>query len=403
MRRPRRGLTAVALVVGLVMGGVALVPTAGADQLADKQAEASRVADQLQAIQSRQMDISAQAERVGWEQSQAEAAVSEAEQRLADTNAELDDRRAEVREVAVEAYQTGNDSAAFDAVLTSEANEGLQKRTYLESRTSNVQDKVDGLAAAQQKAEDDQARLEDAQDAVDAKAAEIAQLKSASDKAVADQQALASKVQGELQTLVAAEQARRAEEAQRAAAAQQAAAAQRQATQATQPTQPSAPGRSTTTTGGGGTTTTAPRPVVGANPSPNPVVVPSNPAPPPVGSGAQGAISAALTRVGIGSYVWGAAGPVNFDCSGLVMWAYRQVGVSLPHYSGAQYAATTRISASQLQPGDLVFWGASGSEHVAIYMGGNQLVHAFGSGNGVRVTPLSGWWKPPTGYGRINY
>ena len=396
-------MTALALAAGLAVGGVALVPTAGADQLADKQAEARRVADQLETLQSRQMDLSAQAERVAWEQSKAEQELEEAQARLADTNAELDDRRAEVREVAVEAYQTGNDSAAFDAVLTSEANEGLQKRTYLESRTSNVQDKVDGLAAAQQKAEDDQARLEDAQDAVDAKAAEIAQLKSASDKAVADQQALASKVQGELQTLVAAEQARRAEEAQRAAAAQQAAAAQRQATQATQPTQPSAPGRSTTTTGGGGTTTTAPRPVVGANPSPNPVVVPSNPAPPPVGSGAQGAISAALTRVGIGSYVWGAAGPVNFDCSGLVIWAYRQVGVSLPHYSGAQYAATTRISASQLQPGDLVFWGGSGSEHVAIYMGGNQLVHAFGSGNGVRVTPLSGWWKPPTGYGRINY
>ena len=75
----------------------------------------------------------------------------------------------------------------------------------------------------------------------------------------------------------------------------------------------------------------------------------------------------------------------------------------LPHYSGAQYAATTRISASQLQPGDLVFWGPGGSEHVAIYMGGNSLVHAYSSGRGVDVTPLQGWWKPPTGYGRINF
>jgi len=398
VRRPRRGLTAVALVVGLVMGGVALVPTAGADQLADKQAEASRVADQLQAIQSRQMDISAQAERVGWEQSQAEAAVSEAEQRLADTNAELDDRRAEVRDVAVEAYLKGNDSEELDAVLTSEATEGLQKRTYLESRTSDMKDKVDGLAAARQQAEDDQARLEEAEKALEAKAAEIAQLKKASDKALADQQALNAKVQGELQTLVAAEQQRRAEEAQRAAAAQQAAAAQRQAAQP-QAAQPQA--ATTTRSTGGTSSTTAPSRPVGAGTSTP--TVPSNPAPPPVGSGAGGAISAALTRVGIGSYVWGASGPVNFDCSGLVLWAYRQVGVSLPHYSGAQYASTTRISASQLQPGDLVFWGSSGSEHVAIYMGGNQLVHAFGSGGGVRVTPLSGWWKPPTGYGRINY
>lgn len=100
--------------------------------------------------------------------------------------------------------------------------------------------------------------------------------------------------------------------------------------------------------------------------------------------------------------MWGAEGPSTFDCSGLVTWAYRQVGVSLPHYSGAQYNITTRISASQLQPGDLVFWGSGGSEHVAIYMGGDQLVHAFGSINGVGVTRLSGWWKTPSGYGRLN-
>src|SRR5690606_11657880 len=113
----------------------------------------------------------------------------------------------------------------------------------------------------------------------------------------------------------------------------------------------------------------------GGAPAPAPPPPPA-PAPPGGGSKAAGAISAALSRVGSG-YVWGAAGPNVFDCSGLVMWAYAQVGVRLPHYSGAQYAATTRISASQLQPGDLVFWGPGGSEHVAIYMGGNQIVHAF--------------------------
>ena len=63
----------------------------------------------------------------------------------------------------------------------------------------------------------------------------------------------------------------------------------------------------------------------------------------------------------------------------------QQVGISLPHYSGAQYNVTTRISRSQLQAGDLVFWGAGGSEHVAIYTGGG-LVHSYGSGNGVNTT-----------------
>jgi peptidoglycan DL-endopeptidase CwlO len=100
------------------------------------------------------------------------------------------------------------------------------------------------------------------------------------------------------------------------------------------------------------------------------------------------------------SYVWGAAGPNVFDCSGLLVWAFAQVGISLPHYSGAIYNMTTRISAGQLEPGDFVFWGGGGSEHVALYMGGNQLIHAFRSG-GTKVTPLQGWWKAPSGYGRL--
>ncbi len=377
----RRGATALVVAAGLVVGVTALVPTAGADQIADKQAEAAKVADQLDALRSRQMDVAAQAERVRYERQQAELKVNEAQVLLDETNAELDQRRDDVREVAVEAYQNGNDSPELDAFLTSDANAGLQKRSYLETRTVDMRDAVDSLSAAQQKAEDDKARLDAAKETVDAKAAEMAELESAARKAVADQQAVSAKVQGELQGLVAAEQARRAQEAKAASDA----AAARQAAAAPAATAPASPR-------------------VGAKAGTGSVVVPSNPNPPPVGRGASGAIQAALSRVGVGDYVWGASGPIDFDCSGLVAWAYAQAGVpGLPHYSGAQYAMTTRISRSQLQPGDLVFWGGGGSEHVAIYMGGNQLVHAFGSGGGVAVTQLDGWWKPATGYGRLNY
>jgi peptidoglycan DL-endopeptidase CwlO len=376
----RRGATAVVVAAGLVIGATALVPTAGADQVGDKQAEAAKVADQLDALKSRQMDVSAQAERVRYEQEQAQQKVAEAQTLLDQTNAELDARRDDVRKVAVEAYQNGNDSPELDAFLTSDANSGLQKKSYLETRTGDMRDAVDSLAAAQQQAEDDKARVDSAQKEADAKAAEMTQLESAARKAVSDQQAVNAKVQGELQTLVAAEQARRAQEAK--AASDAAAARAAAAAPATAPAAQKVGAK----TGGGS------------------VVAPSNPNPPPVGHGAQGAIAAALSRVGIGDYVWGAAGPINFDCSGLVAWAYEQAGVpGLPHYSGAQYAMTTRISRDQLQPGDLVFWGPGGSEHVAIYMGGNSLVHAFGSGGGVATSPLDGWWKPATGYGRLNY
>lgn len=108
-------------------------------------------------------------------------------------------------------------------------------------------------------------------------------------------------------------------------------------------------------------------------------------------------IDYALCRVGC-QYVWAASGPDTFDCSGFIMWSYGKTGISLPHYSGAQYSATARISKDQLQPGDLIFWGPNASEHVAMYLGNNQMIHAF---DGVQVTNFEGWWKEPFGYGRV--
>lgn len=86
-------------------------------------------------------------------------------------------------------------------------------------------------------------------------------------------------------------------------------------------------------------------------------------------------------------YVWGAAGPTTFDCSGLVMWAYQKVGISLPHYTGDQWTAGTHVSREDLRPGDLVFF-YSDLHHVGIYIGGGMMVHAPHTGDVVRVAPL---------------
>src|SRR5262249_26398941 len=114
------------------------------------------------------------------------------------------------------------------------------------------------------------------------------------------------------------------------------------------------------------------------------------PPPPPVGHGASGAVAAAESRVG-DPYVYGAAGPNAFDCSGLMMWAYAQVGISLPHFSGAQYADTTHIPMSALQPGDLVF-PANPSAHVAMYVGGGDIVEAASTGIPVHIVPMGSWF-----------
>ena len=98
------------------------------------------------------------------------------------------------------------------------------------------------------------------------------------------------------------------------------------------------------------------------------------------------ALSYALAQVGK-AYVFGAAGPSAFDCSGLTMAAWSQAGVSLPHSSSAQYNSGQHISESELQPGDLVFY-YSPISHVGMYIGGGKIVNALNPGAGVQVSGL---------------
>lgn len=109
-----------------------------------------------------------------------------------------------------------------------------------------------------------------------------------------------------------------------------------------------------------------------------------------------GVVGYAMSFQGV-PYVSGGASPSGFDCSGLVMYVYAAFGKNLPHYDLAQRACCTSISKSQLQPGDLVFWPG----HVAIYIGGNTVVHAPEPGKTVRTVSLS-YMPTPAMYGRVN-
>jgi cell wall-associated NlpC family hydrolase len=113
---------------------------------------------------------------------------------------------------------------------------------------------------------------------------------------------------------------------------------------------------------------------------------PVGPAPPPTHSSV---VSIAMQYLGT-PYVWGGASPSGFDCSGLVMYVFSQVGVSLPHSSYAQYGMGSPVSRDQLQPGDLVFFDGLG--HVGIYVGGGSFIHAPHTGDDVRISSLSGWY-----------
>ena len=95
------------------------------------------------------------------------------------------------------------------------------------------------------------------------------------------------------------------------------------------------------------------------------------------------AVHTALAQLGK-PYVWGAAGPGSFDCSGLTMYSWRAAGVSLPHSSAAQYSALPHVSQSALEPGDLVFFG-SPIHHVGLYIGKGLMVAAPSSGRVVQI------------------
>ncbi len=110
---------------------------------------------------------------------------------------------------------------------------------------------------------------------------------------------------------------------------------------------------------------------------------PNLPAP---GPAAAAALAAAKGKLG-SAYVWGATGPSTFDCSGLMVWAYKQAGKSLPRSSRQQSTFGAPVQRSQLQPGDLVFYYSPVS-HVGMYVGNGMMVHAPQSGDVVKVSPL---------------
>jgi cell wall-associated NlpC family hydrolase len=115
-----------------------------------------------------------------------------------------------------------------------------------------------------------------------------------------------------------------------------------------------------------------------------------------------------LIRVALGKkgarYIAGASGPGAFDCSGFTMWVYRQAtGKQLPHFSGAQMDRARRVSRNHLKPGDLMFFGPGGSQHVSMYLGKGRMIHATNPRSGVRVDSINmGYYRSRfAGAGRI--
>ena len=118
----------------------------------------------------------------------------------------------------------------------------------------------------------------------------------------------------------------------------------------------------------------------------------------PLPAGHPAAATIALHYLGT-PYLWGGESPKGFDCSGLVAYVFAQLGITLPHYAAAQYGMGAAVPRDQLQPGDLVFFDAL--DHVGIYIGGGQFVHAPHTGDVVKITSLAAYGGGYVGARRI--
>lgn len=353
-----------------------------------------------------------------WRAAQARQAARSAQQRAQVAAADLVEQQQAYAHAMVASYEMSPGLTALSAVISSEGIGTVVERTTSLHNAANALDTTyQRYRAASTLADLASQQAQDAEtDAVDA--ADAAREAKQSAQAAADRAATeASAIAAQKSTLIAqlarlqhvsvrlAERRQSALEQQAAQAAADAAQEQAQQQAQEQAQQQAAPAADPTpsaepTPSSSSTPSPTPDPTTAPTPAPSPA--PAPPSAPAPASGVGAAIAFARAQIGE-PYVWGAAGPGSWDCSGLTMGAWRAGGRSLPHYSVAQYEQSTPIAASQLQPGDLVFWGSSSDPssiyHVALYVGNGQIIHAPRTGEDVQEVSMY-YWIAPNFYAR---
>ncbi len=367
MRRGARSVLSGALV-GAVAASVAFGPTiataasAGADPIGSLQAQASQIASQIAADGHRLDLLSEQYYQAQAKDQALQNEVASAQASIAATRQQVEAARTGLRNAAIAGFIDGGTSNGLSEVIGSSADSLMLRQEYLRATTDSVATGISRLHVAEEQLTVRESSLRSAEASAHAALQAVANIRSQAMAQQASAEATLGQVKGHLAALVA--------QAQAAAAA----AAERRPTNI-QPPPPSSP---VVGPSGGGTTST-----------------------PPSGSGAgMVAVRAAYSQLGV-PYVWGGETPgIGFDCSGLTQWAWGRAGVSLPRTAQAQYDAIQHIPLSALQPGDLVFWddGTSSVQHVGMYVGNGEVVHAPMTGETVRYTPI--WNSGLVGAGR---
>lgn len=341
-RQARRFVRVASVLVTVAALGGSFGSSVGAQSLSDKKQQAAELADQIEATD---VQISGFAEELNAATARydaAQATVQDAEVRIASAKNEVARIKQQLRESGVSLYTEGGSGDA--GIDFSEASDLARRDQYAEARSEREDRLLEELDAARSDLRAQRADATKARDEAADEAAKITAAKTQMETARAAQQALLDSVTGEIAAEVAAERARR-EEASRS--------------------KYSAPVN---------------YPDVG----------------PPNGSAAQ-AIAFARGVIGAGYSTNPRTGP-TYDCSGLVMSAWRAAGVNISGSSGSMYNSLPHVPMNAIQPGDLIFWGSGGSSHVALYVGGGTIIDASSSQNAVVER---GIWGSPVGAARV--
>jgi cell wall-associated NlpC family hydrolase len=360
----------LALGLLLVIGAVGVTQTASASPVDDKRKEAQRIAAQIEALNNQSFDLGEEYDRVETELAEVDAEVAVAQKRVAELEAQVSSMRTAMQGFAVQSYIYGVQGDGVAAILggTDAPAVAAQREQYTELVLGSSVSKIDELETVSQDAAQERQNLEAKQAKKRTLQKALADKKAEVDSSIEKARELQTEVKGELATLVAQEQARRAQ----------------QAAARTRTSSGSSSSGGGSRSGGGGGSQSSGRSSAPSGPRAGAFV----PAPSP---GAGGAVAAAMSQLGVG-YRYATAIPgVAFDCSGLTSWAWGQAGRGLPRNSRSQYAALPHVSQGDIQPGDLVFY-YSPISHVGLYIGNGQLVHATHPGDVVKVAAVN-WGK----------